>query len=108
MGSEHDGLETARADLVDRRRVGPRRHAGAESDLACGGLADASLNDVAEVDLLDDIGADTRLLERVLERNNAKLGCSKSLECAVDGPDGSAGRSNDDGLVALDSGRLDE
>ena len=58
---QHDAFEATGAHLVDSGGIRRGRHAGAERDLAGGGLADAGLDNIAEVDLLDDIGADTSL-----------------------------------------------
>lgn len=51
---EHNRLHPTGAHLVDCCRVRGGAEAGMESDLARGGLADAGLNDIAEVDLLNN------------------------------------------------------
>lgn len=53
LGGKHDRLHAARADLVDGHRVRPGAHARTKRDLACGRLADTSLDDVSEEDFLD-------------------------------------------------------
>ena len=99
LGGEHDRLETTGADLVDCSRIGTRAHARAEGDLTGGGLADTSLDDIAEVDLLDELRLDTRLLERVLQGNDTKLGGREGLQRTVDRSHRRPGRSDDDGFV---------
>ena len=99
LSSKHDGLEAARADLVDSRSIRTRGHARAERDLTSRRLAHTRLDDITEVDFFDNLGVDTGLLERMLERNNTQLGSGDSLQRAVNRPDGSAGRSDDDSFV---------
>jgi hypothetical protein len=52
--SEHDRLHTTGANFVDSGGIGRRLHPCTESDLPRRRLANTSLNDVAEVDLLSD------------------------------------------------------
>jgi hypothetical protein len=75
LRSEHDGLETTRADFVDSRRIRCDWHASAERDLSCGRLADAGLHDIAKVDFLDDGGVNLGLFKSAFESNDAEFGC---------------------------------
>jgi hypothetical protein len=76
LGCKHDGLETARADFVDGGRIRADRQASAERNLSCGGLANASLHNVAKEHLLYNCRVDFGLLEGVLEGYDAEFGCS--------------------------------
>lgn len=96
---EHDGLESARADLVDGRRIRIDRQACTQGNLSCGGLADACLHDVAKVDLLYGCGFDFGLLEGALEGDDAEFGSGKGLEGTIERADRSAGSSDNDNFV---------
>jgi len=96
---EHDGLESARADLVDGRRIRIDRQACTQGNLSCRGLADASLHDVAKVDLLYGCGFNFGLLEGTLEGDDAEFGCGKGLEGTIEGADRSAGSRDNDNFV---------
>ncbi len=62
------------ADLVDRLRGDLLRDAALDLGLARGDLALAGLQDLAEDDLLDLLGADAGALQRGLDRDAAELG----------------------------------
>jgi hypothetical protein len=96
---EHDGFESARADLVDGRRIRIDRQACTQGNLSCRGLADACLHDVAKVDLLYGCGFDFGLLEGALEGDDAEFGCGKGLEGTIEGADRSTGSSDNDNFV---------
>lgn len=95
MGGNHDGLETTGADLVNCRRVTALAEASTNGDLARGRLTNAGLHDVAHVDLLDRRWRDSAGLERMLEGDDTKLGCSESLEGTVEGADWGTRGSDD-------------
>jgi hypothetical protein len=76
LGCEHDGLETTRADFVDGGRIRRYREASTERNLSCGGLADASLHNVAKEHLLYGCRVNFGLLEGALEGYDAEFGCS--------------------------------
>ena len=99
LGSEHDALHAAGTDFVDSGSVRCDLHAGGERYLACGGLADASLHDIAKVDLLDHCRIDVGLLEGMFECDGAELGSGQGLERSVERSDGRAGGSDDDGFM---------
>jgi len=94
LGCEDNGLETTRADFVDGSRIRSDRHASAERNLSCRGLADASLHDVTEEDLLCDRRVNFGLFEGSLEGNDAELGRGEGFEATIEGADGGA-RSGD-------------
>jgi hypothetical protein len=99
LGRKHDGLETARADFVDGGRIRTDRQASAECNLPCGGLADASLHNVAKEHLLYDRRVNFGLLEGVLEGYDAEFGCSDRFEGTIDGADRGASCGDDDNFV---------
>ena len=99
MGRENDGLETARADFVDGGCIRSNRHASAECDLSCGGLANASLYNVTKEDLLYGRGVNVGLLEGTLEGNDAEFGCGEGLEGTIEGADRGTGSSNNNDFV---------
>jgi hypothetical protein len=96
---EHDSLESTRADLVDGRRIRIDRQACTQGNLSCRGLADASLHDVAKVDLLYGCGFNFGLLKGVLEGDDAEFGCGKGLEGTIEGADRSASSGDNDNFV---------
>jgi len=96
---EHDGLESARADLVDGSRIRIDRQACTQGNLSCRGLADASLHDIAKVDLLYGCGFNFGLLEGALEGDDAEFGCGEGLEGTIEGADRGAGSGNNDNFV---------
>ena len=100
LGGKHDRLHAARADLVDGHRVRPRAHARTKCDLARGGLADTSLDDVPEEDLLNGVRVDFGLLDRVLQGNDAKLGSGERLQAAIEGANRGARRRDNNDFVA--------
>jgi hypothetical protein len=67
LGCEHNGLETARTDFVDGGRIRRDRQASTERNLPCGGLANASLHNVAKENLLYGRRVNFGLLEGALE-----------------------------------------
>lgn len=99
MRCEHDSLESARADLVDGGRIRSDRQACTQSNLSCRGLADASLHDVAKVDLLYGCGFNFGLLEGALEGNDTEFGCGEGLEATIKGADRGAGSGDNNNLV---------
>ena len=98
---QHDRLHPTSADLVDRGRVRAGLHARTERDLTRWRLADTSLHDIAEVDLLSGGGVDSVRLEGVLESGDTELGCSQGLERTVEGADRCAACSDNDNFVCL-------
>ena len=99
MRGQHYCLETARADFVDGGRIGLDRQASTERNLPCGRLANASLHNVAEEDLLYGRRVNFRLLKGALEGYDAELGSSKGFEGTIDGADRGAGGGNNDNFV---------
>jgi hypothetical protein len=99
LGGQHDCLETARADFVDGGRIRFDRQAGAKRNLSCGRLANASLHNVAEEDLLHGRRVNFRLLKGALEGYDAELWSSDGFEGTIDGADRGAGRGNNDNFV---------
>lgn len=99
MGGQHDCLETACTDFVDGGRIRFDRQAGTERNLSCGRLANASLHNVAEEDLLYGRRVNFRLLKGVFEGYNAKLGSSDGFEGTIDGADRGTGGGNNDNFV---------
>jgi hypothetical protein len=62
-------------------------------------LANASLYNVAEVDLLYGRRVDFRLLKGALEGYDAEFGSSEGFEGTIDGADRGAGCGNNDNFV---------
>jgi len=99
LGGQHDCLETARANFVDGGRIRFDRQASAERYLSCGRLANASLHNVAKVNLLYGRRINFGLLKGALEGYDAELGSSDGFEGTIDGADRGAGGCNDDNFV---------
>jgi hypothetical protein len=99
LGGQHDCLETARADFVDGGRIRIDRKARTERNLSCGGLANASLHNVAKVDLLYGRRVNFGLLKGALEGYDAELGSSDGFEGTIDGADWGAGGGNNNNFV---------
>ena len=99
MGPEHDGLEAASTDFVDRCSIRSDRHACAKGDLSCGGLADASLYNIAEEDLFYCLRVNIGLLEGALEGKDAEFGRGEGLEGTIQGTDGGARSGDNDNFV---------
>ena len=64
-------------------------------------MADTSLYDITEVDLLDDLGVDLGLLKSVFESGDTELRCGQSLEGTVDGTDRRAAGGDNNDFVRL-------
>ena len=101
LGREDDRLHAASADLVDGRRIRAGLHARPECDLPSRRLADASLHNVAKVELFNNGRVDLGGLEGMLEGDNTELGRSDRLEDTIDRANGRARRGNDDSFVDL-------
>lgn len=99
LRSEHDGLHAASADLVDGGGIGAGLKTGTKGDLTSRRLADASLDDVSEVDLLNNGRVDVLGFECVLEGDDAKLGRVESLQRSIDRANGCARRRDNDNFV---------
>ena len=83
------------ADLVDRLRGDLLGDAALDLGLARGDLALAGLQDLAEDDLLDLLGADAGALQRRLDRGAAEVGGVDRGEGAAHLADGGARGSED-------------
>jgi hypothetical protein len=99
LGPEHDGLKAASTDFVDGCSIRSDRHACAEGDLSCRGLADASLYNIAEEDLFYGLRVNIGLFEGALEGKDAEFGCGEGLEGTIQGTDGGARSSDNDNFV---------
>lgn len=99
LGSKHDGFHAAGTDLVDGGGIGAGLETSGEGDLTSRGLADTSLDDVSEVDLLNDGRIDVLGLESVLQGDSPELSSGEGLQGSIDGTDGCAGGRNDDNFV---------
>lgn len=85
------------AHLVDGRGLGRVGAADAKGDLPRRALADARLQDIAEVDVLDLVRLDAGIVEGLFGGDDTELGSGELLEDAVEAADGRAGgRDNDD------------
>ena len=72
---------------------------GSNDHLSRGRLSNTSLDDIAQVHLLDLVRLDTSLLNGRLDGHGTELGCSQGRERAVDAADGGTGaRENVDVL----------
>lgn len=67
--------------------------------MSCGRLSNASLYNVAKVDLLYGRRVKFRLLKGALEGYDAELGSCERFEGTIDGADRGAGGGNNDNLV---------
>lgn len=68
----------------------------ADSDLTSRRLSNTSLDDIAHVNLLNEVGLDTRLLESTLNDDDTEVRGRESGELAVLGADRRTGSGNDE------------
>lgn len=101
MRGEGDGLHAGRADLVDGRRLGAFWASGGEGDLPRGALSKAGRDDIAKVDLLDELGVELDVVQGLLGGDRAQLGTGERLERALERAYRRASCRDDDDLVGL-------
>lgn len=104
LSSKGNGLHAAGANLVDGGCVGALLEACTEGNLTSRRLADTSLDDIAEVDLLHDSRVDVLGLKSMLEGDRTKLGGREGLQGSVDRANGGPGSRDDDNFVGLEKG----
>ncbi len=77
-------MQAGAAKHVDRDRGNFHRDSGIDCCLTGRVLSQTCLNDVAHVDLIDLIRADTGAIERLLDDNRAKSRCRGILQGTVE------------------------
>lgn len=99
LGSEGNGLHTTRADLVNGRCLGALRAASRQSDLTCWALAKTSRDDIAEVDLLDELRVQLDVVQSLLSGDGTQLDAAQRLETALEGANGRPCSGDDDDFI---------